>query len=748
MAVYTGNVNRVTGLSGIDTDTMINKMMKAEGIKYEKLQKQEIWVTWKQEAYREVIKGVQDFQDKWFSSTNPKNNLGFETAWNNFNTSVKDASGKDSSAVLIKNSTVNGKYELDITQIAKTESLTGKAVASGKLVTSKTADQIYDAIHKAKEVNYEITVDGVKKNITLQISDLTSAAGNSNGEKFIEAFQKKLDDSFGKGKVTVAKDSNNKVTIEGKGSGGITIAEGKDISSDSMSTTHNDILKSGKEGKYELKVSVGGQEYTVSTNFTSSDDADARVKKVVEAFQNATDSSNQKVDISKKLSLKISKDGDNLKIENLSSNENYKIKGTFTETGGTQSTFNEIDLENKSNLDKLGFDSSRVSTVISDRSSLTQILGDGYKTFFNDNKDADGVVKLNLGGKEISLTADDTIGTLTRKVDEAGSSVKLSYNQVTGRFKIESKQSGANGGISISDGTSKKFLEQLGIDVDTKSNNDVYVQGQDAIFKVDGVEVTKSSNDINMNGLEMTLNSTGKVTVTSTTNEEETVKKIQDFVSDYNKLIGDIEGRIKQKREKTGKYGYYEPLLPEQKDSMKEAEIKKWEEKAKTGLLYNDEILRGVLSNLRNLVYEKIDIGGSKLSLSDLGISHGKNYSTGKLEIDEKTLKKAISERGDDIKKMFTQEKTGFAAKIKNVIDGTIGKNGSLRLKAGIKETSSVSNNLLSKELKEISKKMSREKQRLYDKEMKYYKMFSKMESIVTKQNNQLNMLTTLLSNQ
>ena len=40
MAIYTSNTNRVTGLSGIDTESMIDKLMKAESLKYNRLEKE------------------------------------------------------------------------------------------------------------------------------------------------------------------------------------------------------------------------------------------------------------------------------------------------------------------------------------------------------------------------------------------------------------------------------------------------------------------------------------------------------------------------------------------------------------------------------------------------------------------------------------------------------------------------------------------------------------------------------------
>ena len=748
MAVYTGNVNRVTGLSGVDTESMIDKMMKAESAKYEKLQKDEIWVTWRQEAYREVIKSMQDFQNKWFSSTNPTNNIGFESAWNNFTTSVKDSAGKESSAITVKGSSAEGKYEIEVKKVAQTESLTGNSATTGELVTGKTADEIYTAINDRGALNFKFSLDGKTKEISITKDELTAATGNSNAEKVKNLFSKKLEDAFGASKVNV-NIKDNKLSFSANATSTLTIAEGAEITKDT-STTHSGILDPTKEGKYELKVNVKGQEYTVSADLIKDEKADDRIDKIVKAFKSAQDSKGQTVDISKTISINISKEDStkNLKITNSTLNEEYSISGSFTPKDVSQKEdFSATTIKTSSNLGALGFTSRKVSTEVTVKSKLSQALGDKFKDFFAKNKNPDGVVVLKFGGKDVTLSEDDTIESLSNKIAASDAPVKLGYNQVTGRFKLEAKESGSGNTIDIQDENTKKFLNTLGIDVTDKSKNGAYVQGQDAVFVVDGIEVTRSSNDVNMNGLEFTINgvTNGKVTIEANTDEDATFKKLKEFVDDYNKLIESIEGKVNEKREKSGKYGYYDPLLPDQKDSMKEDEIKKWEEKAKTGLLYNDDLLKGILSTLRNIPYQKIDVGGVQISLSDIGISHGKNYNTGKLEIDEATLKKAISEKGDTIAGMFTQAKTGIADKMKDVLENAIGKKGSLRHKAGIKDTSSVANNLLTKELQEISKRLAEEKERLYNKEMNYFEMFAQMEAAMNKQNSQMSMMLSLL---
>lgn len=761
MSMYTSDVNRVTGLSGIDTESMIDKMMKAESAKYEKMQKEEQTLTWQQEAYREIITSLQDFQNKWFG-TNKQNNLGYSAAWNNFKMAVKDKTGKESDAITIKSSSCEGKYEVEVTQVAQTESLTGKAVINNELVTGTTASEIaatIDKLGKDEALSLKFDLDGTTQEIKITKDDLTNAAGSTPGEKLTNVFNEKLKKAFGTTLVNGKQENkvsaileNGKLKFSTVSGSTLSIVEGSDFTS-GTSLEHEGILAKDKEGKFKLEVTVDGKKYTVETEFKADDSQDTRISNIVNAFKNAKDDTGNTVDISKDLSLSISKDGDNLKISNLSNKDNYEITTTFTPSDGSQATTKTATLNNKSNLDKLGF-TSGVSTTVTEQNSLTQVLGEEFTKLFDSSAglvNADGAIEFQLGDKTVTVSKDDTIESLINKINVDGTGVKLSFNQVTGRFKLDSVQSGANGQISISDGThntnAQKLFNVLGIDVVDKANNDRHVKGQDAEFTIDGIKVTRPSNEVNLNGLQFTINgvTNGEVTIEAATDEEATFNKIKEFVEDYNKLITSIESKVNENREKSSQYGYYEPLLPDEKDAMSEDEIKKWEEKAKKGILYKDEILTGILSDLRGIVYQPIDLGGGKkLSLYEIGITTTSDFNSGKLQIDESKLKEAISERGDDIAKMFTTT-GGVAEKIKKVLDNSVGTNGRLRQKAGIKDTASVANNDISNQMKELAKRMATEKQRLYDKEMQYFKMFAQMETMMNKQNSQMNMVMSMM---
>lgn len=726
MAMFTSDINRVTGLSGLDTESMVEKMMKAESMKYNRLEKQKTSVTWQQESFRQLIKSMQGFQDKWFNTTNLSNNIGYDAFWNNYKTSVKDATtGADSNAIKVNNTTSAGRYEINVTQKAETETLTGNGV-SKEIISGKTDTEITESIKKYGEVKFNVVLDGGTKEISIKKEDL-----DKNGD--LEAvLNEKLDAAFGKDKVTVTKDKNDKLVFKPDGDGHtLTIADSK--GTEDVKTTITGALKNDVK---DLEITING--YSVKVTFDKDEDAHARLDKINKALKEAKNVNGEKRDLRNDVSLGLLNDDLNI----VSSSKNEKLDITVKTNGGTTNggTETNVTLKPTSDLSIFGFENP--TTVVKLNSKLTDVFGDKFNNFFKNGTDTTDEFKLNFGGKDVTINKNDTIQTLINKVNDSGGKVNLEFNEVTNRFTLKSSESGANGTIEINDEKTKKFLQDItGIDVTDKSQNAKYTKGQDAIFEIDGVKTTRPSNDISMNGINFTINGKGHVIIEANNDVDETFKKVKEFVEDYNKLIEEVNNAFVEKRPKSGKYGYFEPLTDEEKKGMSEDEIKKYEENAKKGLLNGDENINKFLSSLRSNIYKSVDIGGKTISLYEIGITTTKEYNDGgKLQIDEEKLKTALKERGDDVRQLFTS-KNGISNSIKADVDNAIGSNGYLRKKAGVEGSLSASNNDLTKELEDITKRLAEERERLYNKEMYYFDLFAKMESSMNQQNSQMAVL-------
>lgn len=486
---------------------------------------------------------------------------------------------------------------------------------------------------------------------------------------------------------------------------------------------------------YSFRITIDG--YTAEAVFTPEDTEEQKLAKIQEALTKAKKDGGSEETKNLNEYVSISKDENNkLVIKNNSKSNEVQIDMRIDGAPESQK------LNPTGSADLVGL--SNATNNVNLKSKLTNVFGE---EIFGGSDE----IKLNFGGKDVIINKDDTIQSLINKVNSSGSQVNLEFNEVTNRFTLKSTQSGVNGNIQINDQDTKDFLKNtLKIDVDNKGpDNDNYTAGKDAVFIVDGVKTTRPSNDVSMNGINFTINSTGKVTIGATNDVDNTLKKIKEFVDDYNKLVEEFNSAVMQPRPKSDKYSYYEPLTDEEKKGMSDDEIKKYEEQAKKGLLYRDENLNRFLSSLRKNVYKSVDIGGKSISLYEIGITTTADYNDGgKLQIDEEKLKKALEERGDEVKQLFTKSGDGIADSIKKNIEDAIGfttgSSGYLTEKAGIEGTISAVNNQLTNELRDITERLTAERERLYKKEMYYFNMFAKMEAAMNQQNSQMAALLSM----
>lgn len=239
------------------------------------------------------------------------------------------------------------------------------------------------------------------------------------------------------------------------------------------------------------------------------------------------------------------------------------------------------------------------------------------------------------------------------------------------------------------------------------------------------------------------------VTMTSTTNVDDMMTKIKEFVNTYNGFIMDLNNQLKQP-----KYRDYTPLTSEQRENMSESDIKLWEEKAMSGLLRNDTIIRNGLSDMRSLVYQSNPgLQDSKYnSLLSIGITTTKNYGDGgTLEIDEKKLRAALEADPEAVEKLFKNSE----GKENDIVDGkTVDTRGyfdklrfgsmkslqvNIEKKAG-RSTMTDAQYTIGKNLIDTESRIDTWKSKLKSIESRYWKQFTAMEQAINRANQQSGM--------
>lgn len=338
--------------------------------------------------------------------------------------------------------------------------------------------------------------------------------------------------------------------------------------------------------------------------------------------------------------------------------------------------------------------------------------------------------------KEIEYKTTDKISDLISKINNSGVGITALSSTDTISLQANSTGKGADGSIAIT-ADSNGVFQKLGL---TDGTGKV-AEGANGSMVVNGVKMESTSNKYNVSGY--TINVTNNISatdapakITSTTETKTIVDKVKEFVSTYNGLIEDLNKRVSEKKNLS-----YQPLTDAQKAELKDDEIKKWEEKAKAGLLKGDSNINKVLTEMRSTIANYGS--GSDDMLAKIGITTSKVWTdNGKLELNEDKLMEALEKDPNIVSRIFlgdTDKGTkGFVSELRTPAQNAV---KSIEQTAG-RASSAEDSYALGKNLKDINSKIDDWKDRLKGIEERYWKQFAAMESAIQKANSQSSIFT------
>jgi flagellar hook-associated protein 2 len=181
---------------------------------------------------------------------------------------------------------------------------------------------------------------------------------------------------------------------------------------------------------------------------------------------------------------------------------------------------------------------------------------------------------------------------------------------------------------------------------------------------------------------------------------------------------------------------------------MSESQIKMWEDKAKLGILQNDQEINRVATNLQNILTSTVS---NKFGLFTMGITTAGYQDRGKLIINEDTLRTALEQSPDQVEALFSTASTGIADKLQKAVDDAVrtsggkGNRGTLVELAGYKSTLSDTENNISTQINNYLKRIDNFKSQLQSEESRLWSKFSSMETALAKINDQNSMLQQYL---
>ncbi|MHB1392791.1 MAG: flagellar filament capping protein FliD [Clostridia bacterium] len=736
------NKMRFSGLStGLDTDSIVKQLMQVERIKVDKAIQKRTLLEWKRDDYRSIINSVKSFNDTYMDVLS-SSNMRSQNSYKVFSVTSSDPTYVTATASAEASA---GIKSIQIDNLAKSEA----KLSADSITRDVEGKTIVDAAAAASQ-SFGFTVDGVTKYITID-STVTDNAS------LVTSIKNKLDAAFGAGKIDVTTPSDRLTFKAAVGSGVNKLSISSASSNDALANLGF----------------TAGETAGLTANFSNRLDVLGTIETMAGMLKNSG------------LTYTTANGKDSIYL--IINNKHF----TFSKDMSLSSMMAQINSDSTANVN-MQYDKINDKFVITSKQ-----MGEGNnlnisengstflnKTYMNLNSiEAANTKNLNFAAagesfsvningttKQITLKDTDTTeSAIQTKINDAfaGTGLSVTVGDADGDNKLEFTPSSGN--IYIGEPiTGTSALAKLGVTAN-------YVAGEDAKVTIDGQSITRGSNVFNVSGITYTLlKETGAVTktITLTQDTDKVFNNIKTFVDEYNKMIDTINKEISEEKNRD-----YLPLTEEQKEAMSEEEIKKWEEKAKAGMLHSDGVLNEMLSSMRRALYDNIT--GISGSLYSIGITTNSDYKDkGKLVINETVLKDKLINAPDLVMNVFSKESSssysdvlndstlrtqrykdnGIVNRLYDIIQDNIrttrsasrtyvdgsgntvrieGKKGILIERAGIIGDIKKFDADIPKQIKDMDYSIVDMLGKLTEKENSYYKKFSSLERIMSQMNSQ-----------
>ncbi len=774
--------------SGLDTEAIIEAMMTTYQTKIDNQNKKLTTLQWQQEAYRDITKKLTDFQNKYFDVLKRDSYMMSPSTFNNYKPEITSTSGSTTGfSVTTSSSSVAGTYKVKVNQTATASTLKGgtiqpenfvldfdKAISSAKFTDSE------DGATRTYEFAMDITVGSVTKTVAFTADTAIAADGSVDTaalkDTMLSEFNTSLAATFGySGKTgadcdgVVDPDTGYEWYLQAEmnddGSVGFLVGGNINVSVTEKSGNFGLTEPSSKvlytpanaiTGTNTLAVEVGGVTKQVSfegvsSTYYSSKDAAEEFKQMKLAAYCRDRGLSSTAGVTDAMLSKYSYSAADAARDKNAIALNSALKSAFA---GEGISFTVTDKYISAQKDGAGADLSITSieggTFGITKGTVSNKINNNTKLEKMGIAAGDDGYSMKINGVEINVGADATVNDLVSAVNKSGAGVTMSYSSLTNSFTLTAKDMGGSGLIEVEGSDLTDALGISGADAD-------FTLGHNAILEIDGEEIYLNDNSYTLEGT--TFNFTDDIavgetfTVNLSRNTDDVKELIKGFVEDYNTLIDEVYDYIGTAPKTDSSDNRFEPLTDAEKEAMSEEEIKTWEETAKIGIIYNDTTVAGIMSKMRTVLYNAVDVGdGKKIGLYNLGIKTSTDYEDhGKLEIDETKLDKILSEDPDAVTALFTDEENGIMKQMDSAIDsailstGSADKRGSLIRKAGLESGTTAIDNAIFKQMESIRERISELQERYETREEYWWSVFTNLESMMSDLNSQSSYLTSYL---
>lgn len=702
---------RMTGMmSGLDTESIIQELVAARQTKVDKQKKAQTSLNWKQEAWKDLNTKLRGLQKKYLA------NMKYSDAYTKKTTKVSNSSAV---SVITGANAVNGVQSLRIESLAKNGYLTGATVKSsgGKLTAlSKLSDMKgftggEGVINiKTGDKDIDVAVNG-DTTISDVLTQLKNAGLNASFDEKWQRFSISSKESGSKNDFSIT-------ASDGVGDSALAaLGIQTDIKNDKATL---------EEYEKFAKYFVAGDRTATLTNMKGMIDKDVESRKnsYLNQYKSLKDS------------MKAAQD----KIDEIE--EKYKdfpLETADAYASALEAKNKEIK-EKQEEIEKLT-NPDQKKTAQEDLEKLT--------------KEADTLTE-KLSAAQAVKTQQDNLTKYGEELAKVESYISVPDNgdgtySATAKLQGEVDDRYYNKASYAAEVISKKDVP---VDPNNPDNSDrvvaTKIDGQDAVIYLNGAKYENDTNSFEINGLTFTAliaNKDEEITVTTEQDTDGIYDMIKNFLKEYNAVLNEMDKLYNADSAKG-----YEPLTDEEKDSMSEKDIEKWEKKVKDSLLRRDENISSVTTAMSSIMAEGIMINGKEMHLFDFGIEplgyfeaadneHHAYHIAGDPDDaatmnKEDKLKTMISNDPDAVISFFTKLSRNLDTKMTELSKSVNGYRS---------YGSFYDDKKMKSDYDDYTTKIKEMEAKLTEYEDKWYKKFSKMETALAKMQSNASAVTGLL---
>jgi flagellar hook-associated protein 2 len=246
------------------------------------------------------------------------------------------------------------------------------------------------------------------------------------------------------------------------------------------------------------------------------------------------------------------------------------------------------------------------------------------------------------GTVDVPIDAGDSLATIAQKITTTPSS-GVYATILNGNLVISNQQTGTANAIEsiTTNGTSGLSFSQT-------------QTAQDASFSIDGTPYTSGSNPVTTAMAGVTLSLTGQTSSATTVlvgqatpNTQAITSSLTSFVNEYNSVITSLETQLNT------------PPVTDPQSASDYA----------TGVLYQDQGLESLLTQLQDSVMDPSSGGGAFTALAEVGVSTGDPVGSGAisqssldglLTVDTSTFEDALNSNFQSVQTLFTNPSSDY----------------------------------------------------------------------------------------